>query len=157
MRRLFIQSLLSLIVLSARRSANAAAFELPQAVALNRAVGPFFYLIIFATKSCPWCALLKRDYLAHLPTQSDGVAIQMLEVMIDREHPLIDFKGLATSHKRFAKDLAVRVSPTVMAFSSAGIRLGEPLIGIGIADFYGAYLDGLVQLGVQSQRGAPSR
>ena len=157
MRRLFIQSLLSLIVLSARRSANAAAFELPQAVALNRAVGPFFYLIIFATKSCPWCALLKRDYLAHLPTQSDGVAIQMLEVMIDREHPLIDFKGLATSHKRFAKDLAVRVSPTVMVFSSAGIRLGEPLIGIGIADFYGAYLDNLIQLGVQSHRTAPAQ
>ena len=155
MRRRFIQSLFGLFSVSALRTADAATFELAQAIALNNPVGPRFYLIVFATRNCPWCALLKRDYLAYLPAYSDGVAIHMLEVMIDRELPLIDFKGVATNHKRFSTDLGVRVSPTVIAFSSTGMRLGESLIGVGIADFYGAYLDGLIQLGIQSQRGIP--
>ena len=100
--------------------------------------------------------MLKRDYLVHLPARSDEVAIQMFEVLIDQDLPLIDFKGLATTHKRFSKALGVRVSPTVMAFSSHGVRIGDPLIGMGIPDFYGAYLDGLIQLGVQTHRSAPA-
>lgn len=156
MRRKFIQSILLLFTASAQGRAHAAAFELRPASVLNKPSSSSFYLIIFATKNCPWCAILKRDYLVHLPVTRDGVTIQMLEVQIDRDLPLIDFKGLSTSHKRFAKDLGVRVSPTVMAFSSNGTRLGEPLVGVGIPDFYGAYLDGLIQFGIQNQRAQAS-
>ena len=146
-----------MFALLANGKSFSAPFELKRAIALDKSVGPSFYLIVFSTKNCPWCAVLKRDYLVHLPESRDAVAVQMLEVAIDQDLPLIDFKGSTTTHKQFSRNLGVRVSPTVIAFSGNGTRLGEPIVGVGIPDFYGAYLDNLIQLGVQSHRTAPAQ
>ena len=129
----------------------AAPFELERATTFAQVQPKSFYLVIFATKRCPWCAILKRDYLVHIPAKRDGVSIRMLEVLIDQDTPLIDFEGKSITHKRFAQSLGVRISPTVMAFGATAKLLGAPLVGVGIADFYGTYLDDLIQLGIQSQ------
>ena len=129
----------------------AAPFELERATSFAQSQPRSFYLVVFATKRCPWCALLKRDYLIPLPAKRDGISIRLLEVLIDQDNPLIDFKGKPTTHKRFAQTYGVRVSPTVMVFGPNPEPLGTPLVGVGIADFYGAYLDDLIQVGIASQ------
>ncbi len=101
-------------------------------------------IVVFSTTGCPFCELLRRSYLPSIPLEVEGVKVHLREVFFDRNTPLIDFAGRTVTHRQFAREHQVKLSPTLISFDSNGQALSAPLIGIGSADFYAYYLDQLV-------------
>jgi uncharacterized protein len=108
--------------------------------------------IVFSTTGCPYCEILRRSYLPGIPFEIDGVKIYLREVFFDRETPLVGFQGRSTNFRQYAKTLKINRSPTLMVFDRAGHLLGEPLIGLGNADFYDHYLQQLILTSAQTVR-----
>ncbi len=99
-------------------------------------------LVLFSQAGCQWCERVRREFL--LPMQGNQeyqARVIFRQVDIDQPTPLTGFDGAATSHLAFAGKMKVRLFPTVMLLGQDGRVLVEPLVGFGIADFYGAYLD----------------
>jgi uncharacterized protein len=109
-------------------------------------------VIVLSTTGCPYCEILMRSYLPAIPQEIEGVKIYLREVFFDRETPLIDFQGHRTSLRQYAKALNINRSPTVVVFDRTGRMLGEPLVGIGNADFYDHYLQQLILTSAQTVR-----
>jgi uncharacterized protein len=109
-------------------------------------------VIVFSTTGCPYCEILRRSYLPGVPVEIEGVKVHLREVFFDRETPLIDFQGRSTSFRQYAKGLKINRSPTLMVFDPTGHLLGEPLVGIGNADFYDHYLQRLILTSAQTVR-----
>jgi uncharacterized protein len=109
-------------------------------------------VVIFSTTGCPYCEILRRSYLPGIPLEIEGVKVHLRELFFDRETTLVDFQGRSTNFRQYARALKVRRSPTVIVFDRTGQVLGEPLIGIGNADFYDHYLQQLILTSAQTVR-----
>lgn len=99
-------------------------------------------LVLFSQDGCPWCERTRREFL--LPMQANAgyqARVIFRQIDIDQATPLTGFDGAATTHHAFARAMRVKRFPTVMLLGPDGRVLAEPLVGFGIADFYGAYLD----------------
>jgi thiol-disulfide isomerase/thioredoxin len=99
-------------------------------------------LLLFSQDGCPWCERSRREFL--LPMQANAgyrERVIFRQIDIDQATPLTGFDGAATTHRAFARAMKVKRFPTVMLLGHDGRILAEPLVGFGIADFYGAYLD----------------
>ena len=99
-------------------------------------------LILFSETGCVWCERARNEFL--LPMQGNASyrsRVLFRQIDIDKDTPLTGFDGGSTTHKDLARALKVTRFPTVMLLGADGKTLAEPLVGFGIADFYGAYLD----------------
>jgi thioredoxin-related protein len=94
-------------------------------------------IVLVSLPGCPHCERVRRDEL--LPRQAAGQ--QSFQLNIGSNEPLTDGAGKATTHAALARQLKVKIAPTVLLLAANGELLAEPLVGAGIADFYGAYLD----------------
>jgi thioredoxin-related protein len=125
----------------------AAANELPPATDLARhareaADQGKILVVLYGTKTCPWCAKVRQNYLAPLTRNPDATQrLMIIEIDPELALPLDDFDGRATDHRTFARTQAVRQVPTVQFYGKGGVRLAAPLVGMSSEDFYGAYLE----------------
>ena len=55
------------------------------------------------------------------------------------------FDGKRYTGKALSAPLNVKFSPTVMVFNAKGAVAGKPILGSGLPEFYGVYLDELIQ------------
>ena len=112
----------------------------------NRRAGEPIHLILFSATGCPFCETVRAQHLQHLVGGShDGHPLLVSEVLIDRDKPMTGFDGKPTTAKAFARALGYRFAPTVATFDAAGRKLGKPLVGALLEDFYGAYLEQLLE------------
>ena len=108
-------------------------------------------LIAFTQAGCPYCARLKESYLIPLgrnPAWQQKVI--MREVDVDSAAPLRDFAGRATTGRDFAREHHIGLVPTLILFDHAGKPLAEPLVGLTSEDFYGFYLERLIEDGAKA-------
>jgi len=97
---------------------------------------------LFSLPGCPWCEVVRRNYLRHLEGAVPGVRVA--EYGIGDERP---FERTGTGDdtpqnaSALAKSLGIRVSPTVAFLDDENRELAERLVGYDSPDFYGAYLD----------------
>ena len=110
-------------------------------------------LIAFTLKTCPYCAIARRDHLEpmHTSVKWRDKAI-MLELQLDGAQPLRDFAGNATTARDFARRFAVRSVPTVIVFDDGGTPTAIPLVGLSSGDFYSLYLEQAVESGLIKMR-----
>lgn len=109
--------------------------------------------VAFTLKRCPYCNTARRDYWQPMNESAEWRAkTRMVEVMLDGEPALRDFAGKATTVREFAKRFAVRFTPTVIVFDTAGVPAAEPVVGLASADFYGAYLERAIEQGLNKVR-----
>lgn len=97
-------------------------------------------VIMFSSDECPYCDLIARYYLGPLaadPASADTAVIRMVK---DDATPLVDFAGSRTNHAEFSARQGVRLVPTLRFFSGTGERLAEDLVGVGVEDYYLAYV-----------------
>lgn len=107
---------------------------------------PLPLLILFSRSDCPWCDQARRGWLLPMHTEAEWRArVVVRELDLDSDASVTDFSGQATTQRTFARAQGVRVTPTVMVFGADGQRLAEPIVGLRIADFYGAYLERAVE------------
>lgn len=116
---------------------------LPPASSLPRhlagAVGQGQPLVVMVSlPGCPFCRIAREHYLLPL-AREQGLPV----VQVDMQSPqaLRDFAGAASSHEAQIRAWRVRIAPTVLFFGRGGVEIAARLVGLGSADFYGAYLD----------------
>ncbi len=96
-------------------------------------------VLLITLPGCPYCEMVRRSYL--LPGRKDD-GLQAWQITVnDRAALLTGFDGKATSAAAQAQAWKATFTPTVLFFGPTGQELAERLVGAGIPDFYGAYLD----------------
>ena len=139
MRRLLLGALLTIPLFGMAAAAETPlpfANNLPQLAAASAKQGLPLILLVSLT-GCQFCEQIRRAHLA--PLLKTGVPVW--QIHLDTDAQVIGFNGQPVSERQLAKDLKVRVAPTVMFFDAKGRQLADPLVGTMLDDFYAAYLD----------------
>jgi thioredoxin-related protein len=95
-------------------------------------------LLFFTVPGCPFCLEVRRSHLGPLGRENRGPLIR--EVEVSSERTFIGLDGRKTTEHDFASSQNVRMVPHVVLVDAELRPLAEPMVGIGVADFYGAYL-----------------
>jgi thioredoxin-related protein len=112
--------------------------SLPQAARLAEKQGGPLVLLV-SLPGCPYCELVRRNYL--LPARNES-SLEAWQLNInDNSTPLLDFDGKPTTAAVWTKAWKATFTPTVLFLGPEGQKLAEPLVGVAVPDFYGAYLD----------------
>lgn len=102
-------------------------------------------LLFFNLTGCHYCRGALREVIVPMFRNAGWrAALEFRQITIDDGKSLIDFDGKRIDTIAFAQKRKGTFAPTVMVVDGDGQLLGEPLVGIANFDFYGAYVDGLV-------------
>lgn len=129
---------------------HAKSFKADAQVAARRQVP---VMVLFTTPSCPYCDIVKRDYL--VPMHKDRAyrnRVIIRELTVNSNAALTAFDGTATTEAAFAAAAKVFVVPTVMVFDPRGEPVGEPIVGLLIPDYYFGYLQAAIEEGLAKAR-----
>ncbi|CAA9394782.1 MAG: hypothetical protein AVDCRST_MAG51-667 [uncultured Ramlibacter sp.] len=110
--------------------------ELAQARSKGRAL-----VVMVSLHGCPYCKVVRESHLLALRAEGQPV----VQVELGGAQPVLDFEGRSTSHRRLIASWGIDVAPTVLFFGPGGREVADRLVGAGIPDFYGAYLEERVQ------------
>jgi len=97
-------------------------------------------LILYSRQNCPYCEEVRKSWLLPLSRDSQKSGLKVRQIDQDSDRPLIDFAGQATTHARFAAAEQVAFVPVVAVYGPHAQALAEPIVGLRLRDFYGAYL-----------------
>ncbi len=99
-------------------------------------------LMMFGADECPYCELLKEDFLIPMIISGDYKdKIIFREVYISSPSGIIDFSGKKISIRKFARRYNIRLFPTMVFIDSNGQILVENIIGITTPSLFGGTLD----------------
>ena len=102
-------------------------------------------VVLYSQAGCTWCEEARR-YLVPMSVDKDTVHPAIYrQIDIDSDAKVIDFGGAGTTHRAFARQRKVRLTPTVVVYGPDGVEMGEPIIGMRLPDFYGQYLSNAVE------------
>ncbi|MFZ5464652.1 MAG: hypothetical protein ACOZB1_14230 [Pseudomonadota bacterium] len=108
-------------------------------------------LVLYSQADCHWCELVRRDHLLPLLSRpGSGARLLIRQIDIDSDKPLTDFGGSRITHRAFARREGAKVTPTLAVYGPDGRRLAEPLVGVRIADYYGTYIERLIEQAQQN-------
>lgn len=97
-------------------------------------------LVVMVTLAgCAFCEVVRGHYLEPMLQRGEVVAVQL--DMRDRRTPVQDWQGRPSTGYELARAWRVRVAPTLLFVDERGRELAERLEGMGVADFYGPYLE----------------
>ena len=97
-------------------------------------------LLFFSTPGCPFCLQVRRNYLAPRVRDGEKSGVTIREVEITASRSFVGLDGKPISEYAFAGSYNVRMVPAVLLVDAGMKPLVDPLIGIGAADFYEAFL-----------------
>ncbi len=106
-------------------------------------------VILFSLPDCAYCVQLRKHTLMHLesdPRYRGKLKAYEINFGENTNTKVTWFDSRPYTGAELAAKIGVRFSPTVLVFSQQGQVAGKPLLGAGLAEFYGAYLDELIQL-----------
>lgn len=129
------------------------ASALPSASDLRRdAQGGRVLLILFSLPGCHYCEAVRSQHLVPMQREAElRERLAIVEVDISSDALLSDFSGKQVSHRGFAASHGISIAPTVMALGASGVPIGKPLVGAGIPDYYGYYLQALLERAFAAQ------
>lgn len=99
-------------------------------------------VLLVSLPGCPWCELLRRNYLA--PMRLEGV--QAFQIMVnDRTRMVRDFNGQPNTGAAIAQSYQAKLTPTVLFLDARGQEIAPRIEGVASADLLGAQLEGNLQ------------
>ncbi|CFB62289.1 hypothetical protein LMG16407_02361 [Pandoraea apista] len=101
-------------------------------------------IVLVSLRDCVYCGPIRQRELAPLVRSGK---YEVREIGMDSRAPVRDFDGATTTGVDWARAHGVKVSPTVLFLDTSGRPVADPLIGAGLPDFYGAYLDDAIARG----------
>ena len=93
--------------------------------------------------ACPWCWLTSR-WVEDIAEDRDlDVRWRSISLLFLNDPPVGSsyHAGVVRTHDAQVRAWGVRMAPTVLFFGRGGIEVAERLVGAGMPDFYGAYLE----------------
>ena len=110
-------------------------------------------LLLFTAEYCPYCDEVKASVFSLIstdPAYRDRMLLR--EVRIDTNLYLVGFGGVVTSHRSFSENRGIRIVPTLEFLDGAGKQIRQPLVGVSIPDYYGAYVDNGIEQAIRNLR-----
>lgn len=101
-------------------------------------------VVLVSLRDCVYCGPIRQRELAPLVRSGK---YEVREIGMDSSATVRDFDGSTTTGVAWARTHGVKVSPTVLFLDTRGRPVADPLIGAGLPDFYGAYLDDAIARG----------
>lgn len=101
-------------------------------------------IVLVSLRDCVYCGPIRQRELAPLVRSGK---YEVREIGMDSTAPVRDFDGSTTTGVAWARAHGAKVSPTVLFLDTNGHPVADPLIGAGLPDFYGAYLDDAIARG----------
>lgn len=102
-------------------------------------------LIMFGTDECPYCELLKEEFLIPMLISGDyNDKILIREAHVSEGESIIDFSGKEVSMDDFISRYRVYLFPTMVFVDSKGEQLVERIRGITTPSLFGGELDGQI-------------
>ena len=102
-------------------------------------------LLFFDRQDCPYCERALREFLVPMANGEDWRDRALYrQIEIDQALPLTAFDGATTTHRAFARQHRIELTPTIIMVDATGTTLGKPLVGLMTPDFYGAYLEAAI-------------
>jgi hypothetical protein len=95
-------------------------------------------VILLSLPGCPWCELLRRNYL--LPMRNEGLHVFQWNVQ-DRQQRIINFQGKASTGAQLSKSYAYQTTPTVLFLNAQGEEIAPRIAGVASVDLMGAVLE----------------
>lgn len=106
---------------------------------LNRALhGGNPLVVMVSLDGCAFCKQARNSYLGPLRSEQ---GVPVVQVNMRSAMALQDFRGAASTHERLVQQWQVRIAPTLLFLGHEGQEVAPRLVGAGLPDFYGAYLD----------------
>ena len=110
-------------------------------------------LLFFNLTGCHYCRGALREVIVSMFRNAGWrAAIEFRQITVDDGKSLIDFDGKTVENIAFAQKRKGTFTPTVMVVDGDGQLLGDPIVGIANFDFYGAYVDGLVNKAIAEMK-----
>lgn len=110
-------------------------------------------LLFFNLTGCHYCRGALREVIVPMFRNAGWrAALEFRQITVDDGKSLIDFDGKTVENIAFAQKRKGTFTPTVMVVDGNGQLLGDPLVGIANFDFYGAYVDGLVNKAIAEMK-----
>ncbi len=99
-------------------------------------------LIMFGTDECPYCRLLKEDFLVPMLISGDYTdKVIIREAHINAGADITDFSGKKITIDEFSNRYGVTLFPTMVFVDSNGQVLIDNIIGITTPSLFGGTLD----------------
>ncbi len=102
-------------------------------------------LIMFGTRGCPFCHLLKEDFLIPMIISGDYTdKVILRQLYIEDGKDIIDFSGQKISAAAFAQRYGVRLFPTTVLVDHQGQPLVNNIVGVTTPSLFGGTLDDVI-------------
>ena len=94
---------------------------------------------------CGYCELLEEEFIKPMLRNDDYSAVVLIrKIDLDSYQAITDFSGNKTTPDVFARNLNVKLTPTILFFDGNGNEVSQRILGINSLDLYGGYIeDGL--------------
>lgn len=98
-------------------------------------------VVMFSRRDCGYCRRLETEQFVPLLRSGEyAERIVIRKLSLDAGQRVIDMSGIDVDTGKIADRYGVDVTPTVLLLGPQGQELAEPLVGMGLPDFYWAYL-----------------
>ncbi len=112
-------------------------------------------LIMFGTEDCPFCHLLKEDFLIPMIISGDYTdKVILRQFYVSDGKDIIDFSGRRISAEAFAQRYKVRLFPTTVLVDHRGQPLVNNIVGVTTPSLFGGTLDDAIDEALAVLRGA---
>ena len=99
-------------------------------------------LIMFGTDECPYCEMLKEEFLIPMLISGDYEdKVILREADIDAGDSIINFSGKKISIDEFRDHYGVKLYPTMVLVDHEGKQLVEKIVGITTPSLFGGTID----------------
>lgn len=99
-------------------------------------------VVMFSRSDCGYCRRLEAEQFAPLlRAGSYAERIVVRKLSLDPGQRVLDVDGIQVETREVASRYRVFVTPTVLLLGTDGREIAERLVGLGLADFYWAYLE----------------
>ena len=112
-------------------------------------------VVLYSRADCPWCDQARAYLVPMAKNPATRKLARYRQIDLDTERALTDFAGRRTTHRRFADERKVALTPTVVLYDADGRQLGDPIVGMRLPDFYGQYLEQAIDNARRTLQHAP--
>ena len=97
-------------------------------------------VLLVSLPGCPYCELLRRNYLSPM-RRSEQLHAWQVQVN-EHKRNLVGFDGVETTAGAYTDRMQAKFTPTVLFLGPNGEELSPRMVGVASADFLGSVLDG---------------